>query len=89
MSNRHTDDAGTTVAEDDPIVVRSPIGIEILVYQEADGSFRIDGWKPFFFVERGVLIERQLVGPSPEIRQRRFRTIEELSEAVDRLAFAG
>ena len=80
------DDAGLTV-EDDPIAVRSPIGIEILVYREADGSFRIDGWKHFFFVERAVLIERQLVDPSAEIRHKRFRTIEELSEAIDRLAF--
>jgi len=71
------------------MIVRSPIGIEILVYREANSSFRIDSWKPFFFVESGVLIERQLVVPSTEIRQRRFRTVEELSEAVDRLAFAG
>jgi hypothetical protein len=58
------------------------------VYRKADGSFGIGGWKHFFFVERGVLMGRQLVDPSAEIRQRRFRTIEELSEAVDRLAFA-
>jgi hypothetical protein len=77
-----------TVAEDDPMIVRSPIGIEILVYREADGSFRIDGWEHLFFVERGILIERQLVDPTAEIRQRRFRTIEEPSEAVDQLAFA-
>jgi hypothetical protein len=70
------------------MIVRLPIGIEILVYRKADGRFGIGGWKPFFFVERGVLIERQLVDPSAEIRQRRLRTIEELSEAVDRLAFA-
>lgn len=76
------------MARDDPVVVRSPTGIEILVYREADGSFRIDGWKHFFFVESGVLIERQLVVPSTEIRQRRFRTVEELSEPVDRMAFA-
>jgi hypothetical protein len=31
-----------TVAKDDPMVVRSPIGIEILVYREADGN--LWGW---------------------------------------------
>ena len=76
------------MAEDDPMIVRSPIGIEILVYQDTNGRLRIDGWKHFFFVERGVLIERQLVDPAAEIRLLRFRTIEELSDTVDRIPFA-
>ena len=70
-----------------PTIVTSPRGVEVLVYEEADGTFRIAGWKHLLYVERGVLIEKLLIDPSPEIRQRRFCTIEELGEAVDREAF--
>ena len=35
---------------DQPMIVASPLGVEILVYRQADGSCYADGWKAFFFV---------------------------------------
>jgi hypothetical protein len=75
------------MAGDEPMIVTSPLGVEVLVYRQADGRFRVDGWEAFFFVDQGVLIEKQLTDPSPEIRARQFRTIEEAGMAVDREAF--
>jgi hypothetical protein len=75
------------VTDDEPMIIRSPLGVEVLVYREADGRFRVDAWKSFFFVEQGVLVEKQLADPTPEIRARRFGTIGEVGNGVDRQLF--
>jgi hypothetical protein len=75
------------IADDEPMIVKSPFGVEVLVYHQADGCFRVDSLKHCHFVERGISDEKQLVDPSIEIRERRFSTVEALIEAVDREVF--
>ena len=61
-------------------VVQLPNGLQVFAYQGPYG-FRVEGWNKVHLTE-GASPSTPLEGPRPELRARRFDTIEELTKAV-------
>jgi hypothetical protein len=76
------------VIERIPITVTSPGGVEILVYREVYGLFRIKRWEMPAGDRECNTIQYPLAAPSVVLRSKRFVHIEELTAAADREANA-
>lgn len=69
---------------DCPMTLISRSGVWVLVRCGVDGSLRVAAWEHRLAVEGLDLVDYTLPGPSSELLERRFDTVEELTSAVDR-----